>query len=115
MTDIYSKAVLTVIAVALGVIAWNQMFSPARAASDCGSAEYDPCYVYVANVVEVKTYSPAPAPEAVEAVEIMTHECGNFPLQKHLESEWHTCMHEFSRSVTESIDFGRELGGFRSK
>ena len=49
MNDIYSKAVMTVIAVALTVIAGNQLFGPAQAASDCGDRRSNPCYVEVTN------------------------------------------------------------------
>lgn len=45
MNDIYSKAVMTVIAVALTVIAGNQLFGPASALGDgCGGIE-NPCLV----------------------------------------------------------------------
>jgi len=47
MTDFYAKAVLTVIAVALSVIAWNQTFSPAQAQLGAGCSRSFPCYVRI--------------------------------------------------------------------
>jgi hypothetical protein len=44
MNDLYSKIVVTVIAISLSVIAAEQWVNGARAASDCGSM-FDPCYV----------------------------------------------------------------------
>lgn len=44
-TDIYTKSVLTVIAVALTVIAGQQMLAPAQALGDGCGGILDPCYV----------------------------------------------------------------------
>jgi hypothetical protein len=46
MVDRYTKAVLTVIAVALSAIAFKSAFPPADAQSSCGSPAV-PCYVQV--------------------------------------------------------------------
>ncbi len=48
-TDIYTKAVLTVIAVALCAIAFQNVILPAQAASHCGENSWNPCYVEVEN------------------------------------------------------------------
>ena len=55
MNDLYSKAIMMIIAVALTVIAGNQLFGSARAQSDCG-ASYDPCYVTGTVEVEAASY-----------------------------------------------------------
>jgi hypothetical protein len=50
MNDNYGKAVFTVIALALSVIAWNQTYSPAQALGDerlCTS--FEPCHIVVEN------------------------------------------------------------------
>ena len=46
MTDGYLRGVLTVIAVALTVIAFGEMVRPARSALECGTKTM-PCYVSV--------------------------------------------------------------------
>jgi hypothetical protein len=45
MVDRYTKAILTIIAVALAVIAAENEVKIARADRECGSSERDACYV----------------------------------------------------------------------
>lgn len=46
MIDLYSKSVLTVIAVALSVLAWQQVTAPAVAQMGIGCGDMlSPCYV----------------------------------------------------------------------
>ena len=48
MLDRYSKVVLTIIAGALSVIAWNALTPDrARADADCGASATNPCYVAI--------------------------------------------------------------------
>ena len=49
MVDRYTKIVLTVIAVALGVIAVREVGALARAGVECGYARSSPCYVDIGN------------------------------------------------------------------
>jgi|APSaa5957512493_1039668.scaffolds.fasta_scaffold193361_1 hypothetical protein len=63
MNDLYSKAVMTIIAVALTVIAGNSLFGSAQALGDGCGERLDPCYVFVTNdAVELETYERWPHP-----------------------------------------------------
>ena len=50
MTDRYTKFVLSVIAIVLAVIAFQNSMQPAQAAAqNCGSGPTAPCYVWISN------------------------------------------------------------------
>jgi len=68
MNDIYSKAVMTVIAVALTVIAGNQLFGPAQAqfGDGCGDDSSDSCFVTVVNAALVRGTADAIRQECVK-------------------------------------------------
>ncbi len=56
MLDLYSKVVLTVIAVALSAIAYSEFAQPAFAIGDACGSRFDPCYVEVSEAIEVRGY-----------------------------------------------------------
>lgn len=52
--DAYSKAVLTLIAVSLAVIAFKPQFAGAQYGQGCGEARGTPCYVRILGGVSVE-------------------------------------------------------------
>jgi hypothetical protein len=47
--DLYTKTVLTIIAGALAVLAWQGTLRPANAVSECGGSRSNVCYVVLVN------------------------------------------------------------------
>jgi hypothetical protein len=78
MNDLYSKAVMTIIAVALTVIAGNSLFGSAQAQmGNCGDKKSDPCHVTVVNTAAVRG-----------AMDAIRQECGDYLNESYGVSKW---------------------------